>query len=954
MAGEPIADAYVRLRPDMTKFRSETLSGGRETFKQLAKIAAGAFAIRKGFEFGKDIIEHAGQIQKQIEAIKSDFGDASDAVLAFNEKGAAALGISAHLADTTATRFGILFKNLGVGQEEAAKMTVGFIKLAGSISAIRGIDPAIALQNLPLAAAGNLRSLKQLGIATDQTQLKIAAFKLGLTSSIKQGLTPATRAQAIYAIATQNLDKYQQQVKEHSGDLINVQHRLAAEWDNAKDKLGAGLLPAAAHIATILSNVLPRAVSIATGAFKDLAFVIGSLKGYIAPAFDPIIAKIKVVREAFAQKGGAAGIDALKQAFISLTPVAKVATVAVLGLGAALAFTVLTASPFIAITAAIVAVGVAAAEAYKRSEFFRSKIDELKAFISGQGVPAIAALNRALGPVFAQAAKTGAAALTLLKTALAGVQVFWRHFGDTIIKVTKTAFAAVGGEIKGALRYIQGILEFYEGLFTLNWKKAWGGLKDVVGGALDAVTSGVKAWGKVIIQIFDGVWEEVRTSALEATKFVLNIIGKIPTHIRVPAPTFRHPLRTTSIGFDNPAIAAAKAIEKTLAGDRAKKSAQAIADAFATNTAAALDAKNRDITQAYDAPVKAAVAKVAKDTKPVAVAAGNTVGTDFGKGLDTGISDSSLNTIKNIKERLAQAIKDTAQQVKDSVISAQQNLAGLGTTLADQLGQIIDNGPLGKTLKRLEDQLAGKTARAQSKDLRKAILDAERDLQKARASIAPSGLSKQQRADDFLFLQPKKDALAKAKAAFVEFNQQAVVGGLQAKQAADKTAIKKRIDDLINSFNKGALGVGPGAMAKFSTRLSNILEGQATPFKIAGKTLGTAFIDSFIAQVGGTLQQAAIIQKGRKKGSGIPQFLGAGITPSLENPGKVLSDQLVVQRQIRDELKYANKAAKTAADKRNAAQAKRDAKAAAKAAKQHATDVATQAAIDSVNVGTTS
>ena len=64
-----------------------------------------AFAVK----FAKDVVGSAANLQKSQEVIQEEFGKSGDALTAFGEKGAQALGISAQTADATSARFGILF-----------------------------------------------------------------------------------------------------------------------------------------------------------------------------------------------------------------------------------------------------------------------------------------------------------------------------------------------------------------------------------------------------------------------------------------------------------------------------------------------------------------------------------------------------------------------------------------------------------------------------------------------------------------------------------------------------------------------------------------------------------------------------------------------------------------------------------------------------------------------------
>lgn len=287
MASE-VATAYVRIRPNTRNFKGEAESGLRKAFGELAKVAGVAFGVKEAFDFTKEIATHAADVQKQIEAVKNEFGSAAEEILKFGEEAGKSLGLSEHAVESTAARFGIIFRNLGIGQEEAATMTIGFEKLAGSLALIRNVDPSQILRNIPLAVQGNLRSLKQLGIATDQTQLKLAAYKLGLTKTVTEGLTPATRAQAIYAIATAHLNEFQLEAAKHAGDVATQMKILSAEWDNGKDKLGVELLPVINRLVTYLAANLPHAIDVTIAEFHKIRDTVGPIAAGFVELTKPI------------------------------------------------------------------------------------------------------------------------------------------------------------------------------------------------------------------------------------------------------------------------------------------------------------------------------------------------------------------------------------------------------------------------------------------------------------------------------------------------------------------------------------------------------------------------------------------------------------------------------------------------------------------------------------------
>lgn len=257
LAAESTASANALIGRSAAVASEQTLGLKRHLLSLSNALGIGIGAVF-AVKFIKDVVGTAASIQKSTEVIRSGFGRAGAAVVEFGGKGAAALGISKEVADATSARFAILFKNIGIGRVEGAGMTVNLERLAGALSAIRGVDPTRALQSITLAMLGNVRSLKQLGVAVDPATEKVAAFRLGLISSVKDALTPAVRAQAIYALATAHLGQFMDQAKRHAGDLANVQRRLSAEFSNAKDALGTALLPIFLKYTRELANWLSK------------------------------------------------------------------------------------------------------------------------------------------------------------------------------------------------------------------------------------------------------------------------------------------------------------------------------------------------------------------------------------------------------------------------------------------------------------------------------------------------------------------------------------------------------------------------------------------------------------------------------------------------------------------------------------------------------------------------
>jgi len=272
-----VAQAFVRVRANTTGFRKDVAAGIGPNLKHavfgFAGITAGLLGMEAAVHTLRESVQEAGQVQKSVETINQVFGESGKRIEEWATTTAASLGVTDIAALEAASRVGILAKNLKIGQEKAATMTLGFEQLVAAISSIRGSDPNLTFKKLPLVLAGNIRSLKELGFTFSSLEIKQQAVKDGLIK-MTGTVTPAVKAQAIYSLITKNLGYYQGLAAKHSGDLINKQRQLSAEWALAQQRLGKELLPAVTKAVTYFSDKLPNAVNKTAIAYNRLKAVV--------------------------------------------------------------------------------------------------------------------------------------------------------------------------------------------------------------------------------------------------------------------------------------------------------------------------------------------------------------------------------------------------------------------------------------------------------------------------------------------------------------------------------------------------------------------------------------------------------------------------------------------------------------------------------------------------------
>ena len=113
---------------------------------------------------------------------------------------------------------------MGMNADAAGEMSFEMVKLAADLAELHGLDTAQVLQALEMALMGNTRSLRQMGIAIDDTAIKQELMNAGIETTTTMWEGPATDAAAQAAGA---LQKYNTIVAQYGED--SWQAAIAAE-----------------------------------------------------------------------------------------------------------------------------------------------------------------------------------------------------------------------------------------------------------------------------------------------------------------------------------------------------------------------------------------------------------------------------------------------------------------------------------------------------------------------------------------------------------------------------------------------------------------------------------------------------------------------------------------------------------------------------------------------------
>jgi hypothetical protein len=200
-------------------------------------IAGAAFALLM-----KSSITAASTLEESSSKIEAVFGAESVAIKQWAEGSAQAFGQSTSQALEAAGTYGNLFQAFGIGKSEAAEMSTSLVELAADLASFNNSTIEDTLVALRSGLSGETEPLKRFGIAINDVRLKEEAMRQGIYDG-KGALTMQQKTMAAYELILKDTTLAQGDFERTSDGLANTQRITAAEFENAKAKLGEGLLP---------------------------------------------------------------------------------------------------------------------------------------------------------------------------------------------------------------------------------------------------------------------------------------------------------------------------------------------------------------------------------------------------------------------------------------------------------------------------------------------------------------------------------------------------------------------------------------------------------------------------------------------------------------------------------------------------------------------------------------
>ena len=240
---------------------------------KFGSILTGALGVAAVTKMGKSIFNLSNQTADYIETVnlfRTSMGESADKAQEFIDKAESMLGLDPKQMMDSISAFQSLSEGLGISSDRAYIMSQNLTQLAGDLSSLRNMSFETAQKKLLSGFSGQVKPLREYGIALDQASLQETAYSLGLDQKVKN-MTKAQKTELIYYQIMKSSQKMQGDLGKSLLSPANALRVMKTEFTRLARAVGSIFIP-------MIMKIIPvvRAVTqILTSAAKAIADFFG-------------------------------------------------------------------------------------------------------------------------------------------------------------------------------------------------------------------------------------------------------------------------------------------------------------------------------------------------------------------------------------------------------------------------------------------------------------------------------------------------------------------------------------------------------------------------------------------------------------------------------------------------------------------------------------------------------
>lgn len=243
------------------------------------KLAAGSAAVAAGVAFAKSAVGAASDLNESANAVNVTFGEAAGGIAQLSKEAATAVGLSSSEFNGLAVRFSSFAQTVAGDGGDVAGTMDEMTTRAADFASVMNLDVADAANLFQSGLAGESEPLRAYGLDISAAAVETFAYANGLAVA-GEALTEQQKVQARYGLIMEQTAKTAGDFANTSDGLANRQRIMAAEFENVKAKIGAGLLPVlSAVVGFITTKVIPAFGKASEFVAKAFDFLKGGFTG---------------------------------------------------------------------------------------------------------------------------------------------------------------------------------------------------------------------------------------------------------------------------------------------------------------------------------------------------------------------------------------------------------------------------------------------------------------------------------------------------------------------------------------------------------------------------------------------------------------------------------------------------------------------------------------------------
>jgi hypothetical protein len=250
------AESAMKGVDDSVKKASTGMTNFMSKIKQVGATMGVAFAGQQVVQFSKDIVMAASDMNETMSKTAVIFGEGFNKVNQFAEQSANTMGMSKKAALDASSTFALFGKSAGLAGEDLGGFSGDLVKLSADFASFYNTSPEDAIQSIGAALRGESEPIRKYNILINEASLKQEAMRMGLIKTTTGALSPQVRVLAAHALILAQSKDAQGDFARTADGAANTMRILSANMENAKAKLGAGLLPAFQALLAILKPII--------------------------------------------------------------------------------------------------------------------------------------------------------------------------------------------------------------------------------------------------------------------------------------------------------------------------------------------------------------------------------------------------------------------------------------------------------------------------------------------------------------------------------------------------------------------------------------------------------------------------------------------------------------------------------------------------------------------------